>query len=245
MRHRSCAAPDLQLASPLPPGARRQDPELRRRLTALQPAIDIPKGWRDEYRHRAFLPPVAFIRGFQILAWHVVPDGYVTVLRKVAAGPFAVLNPGGMQPQISDLQAQQWWAPDAVEHVPPPVPFPNLPFGWRLHLVRSTAVPSIDTQPPVPGVIQPVPFNVGPLTLAGDVDNLWPILECNVDTLFPHVAVVGPAILSLFCEWQQPPPVPSPLALGWCFAESWGILEGVDLRYDDPDVRRILLGGLG
>jgi hypothetical protein len=244
MRHRSCAAPDLKLSSPLPPGAQRQDPELRRRLDALRPAIDIPRGWRDETRNRGFLLPAAFQRGVQILAWHVVPDGYVSVLRRVAGGPFAVLNPGAPQPQISDLQTQQWWSPAAVEHAPfPPNPFP---IRWRLHLIRSTSVPSLDNQAPPAGTVFPYPFNAPwQNPFAGDTSYLWPALDCNVDELFPHVVAVGPTIVGLFATWQQPPPPPSVFALPYQFAQSWGILDGVDLRYDDPDVRRILLGGLG
>lgn len=244
MRRRGCPAPDLQLASPLPPGARRQDPELRRRLDALRPAIDIPAGWRDEYRNRDVLPPAAWLRGVQILASHVVPDNYVTVLRRVAAGPFAVLNPGAPLPQVTDLQTQQWWAPRAVEH--PPVVLGPFPIRWRLHLIRTTAVPSIENQAPPSGTVFPYPFNAPwQNPFAGDTSFLWPALECNVDELFPHVVVPGPAIVGIFATWQQPPPLPSPLGLSYGFGQSWGVLDGVDLRYDDPDVRRILLGGLG
>lgn len=243
MRDASCTAPRIDVRSPLPLGARRQDPELRRRLDTLRPAIDIPRGWRDEFRRRAFLPPPAFIRGAQILASHVVPDGYVTVLRRVAAGPFAVLNPGAPQPSITDLQAQQWWAPNAAEHPPfPPNPFP---IAWRLHLIQATQPPTLDVQAPASGTVIPLPFNAPQNPFAGDVSYLWPILETNVDELFPHVVAVGPTTIGIFADWQQPPPFPSGFALPYAFAQSWGILDGVDLRYDDPDVRRILLGGLG
>lgn len=219
----------------------------REPTTRLQVEIDIPQGWRRGSVNRDFInDPNAFVRGFQILATHTVPPNYVCELTRVEAGVFAVLNPNPPlgQPQVSQIEQLHWWSINSDAHAAVTL-LPPLPkIDWHLQLVMSAQDPDEQNQPPPDGTLVPIPPNLINPRIIGELAALWPIERFGLISYSPHVVIVGPRIVGLLADWQQPGPAPNPNALPYQLAQSWGIMEGRDLRYDSEEARRLLIGGL-
>jgi hypothetical protein len=212
----------------------------------LKREIDIPDGWRETYVNREFLDVAAFPLGIQILCTHEIPDNYVCEITRIEAGVFAVLNPTALQPTISQIDQLHWWALFADSH-PPVALLPPLPLiDWRLFFVTSTGPFDDQNTPPPNGTHFQIPPGLvpGPWVPFGDIERMWPDARTGLISYSPHKVIVGPRIVGILAGWQQPPPKPNPSALPYAFAQSWGILEGRNLRYDSPEARRLLLGGL-
>lgn len=215
----------------------------------LRREIDIPDGWREAYVNRARINPghQAFQRGVQILCTHVIPDNYVCEITRVEAGVFACLNPDPMPPAVplvSQIDQLHWWAHYADVHPAPPLVPPPAPIDWTLHFLQSAGIPDETNAPPAGGTYFPIPIAFPPVLPFGDVDRLWPDSRIGSISWSAHKIVVGPRLVGIVSTWFQPPPPPSPLALPYQLCESWGILEGRNLRFDSEEARRLLIGGL-
>jgi len=214
-----------------------------RPVQALRKEIDIPDGWRRGSVNRApIADPATFARGLQILATHEVPDNYVCEVTRVEAGVFGILNVAFPPLQVAQIDQLHWWSLDSNAHpvvvLPPPLPV----IEWNLHFVQS-AGPWDETNAPPPdgtlfanaNALLDLPF--------GDLERLWPSSRLGLLSFDSHKVVVGPRLVGIIASWTQPP-AGAPDALPYQLAQSWGLLEGRDLRYDSPEARRLVLGGL-
>lgn len=213
----------------------------------LRTRIDVPQGWRAGSINRATIfesqfGAAAFERGFQILACHVIAKNYVCEVTRVEAGVFAVLSPAVVPQTVSQVDQLHWWAIRSDAHPPVALPPPLPEIDWQLSLLQGT---EDDTELPPTGIPLPIqPGTLEFLPLGGVATPLWPSLRFGLISFAPHVVIVGPKVFCLVAAWRQPPPLPAPTALPYQLGQSWGILEGRDLRFDSEEARRLLIGGL-
>lgn len=211
----------------------------------LRKEIDIPDGWRRGSVNRAPIDdPAAFTRGVQVLATHAVPDNYVCEITRVEAGVFAILAPAAVPQQVTQNDTLHWWSINSDAHAPVVLPPPLPAIDWHLHFVQTTGPFAWENYPPVDGFLFANPNALLELPFSGDVEHLWPVSRLGLLSFDAHKVVVGPRIVGLVATWEQPPAAPNPQALPYQLAQSWGLLEGRDLRFDSPEARRLLLGGL-
>ena len=114
---------------------------------------------------------------------------------------------------------------------------------WKLELLITSGREGQDNAPPPEGTILALPPGMSPgdlLSKQAQIDRMWPALRFGLIAYSAHVVVVGPRWVALVARWQQP----QRGTLNWGFAKSWGLIDGVDLRHDSEDARRILLGGI-
>lgn len=232
------------------------------RLERPVASIHTPKGWRDGTLERSKLPPPQnqgwpdpYESGFVILATHRVPEQYITIVRRVEAGVFKFqqgkseqqLGPGA--DQIQQIDQLHWWSELSDQHNPwlgaqktgGPGPAPTC--DWKLELLATDGREGEDNAPPRNGEVIALPPGSSPgefLSKSALIERLWPALRFGLIAYSAHVAVIGPRWIALVARWTQPPRN----VLDWGFARSWGVMEGVDLRHDDEDARRVLLGGI-
>lgn len=212
------------------------------------PELDIPQGWRESYVDRDALPSYAWRAGAMFLGFRFVPENYVDVIRHVELGVFRwEEGKDPDRPLIAQDDSLHWWAPFSDAHLSYPSGVGIYPTTWKWTiLVERGRSQSIGSDDPPPGSILPLQTGVDPLGLFNAPARcLIPASNATNATFSIHLAIPGPHKYALLAWWDQPPEIDGNTLkhVPWALAKSWATWEGVTMRYETAEARRMLFAG--